>query len=86
MLDVGSGTEKKISEKERKYIHSVCRGIYAQRDLPKGYIITKEKLGIDFYLVIPCDDEQFSARDLDENIELHQSVKKDDPILYKKEK
>jgi N-acetylneuraminate synthase len=80
MIGGSSHEQREIKNKERKYVISVSRGAYALRDLPKGYKITKEKLGKDFTFAIPLQDGQFSARDIDKKIVLKKPVKKDSPI------
>lgn len=73
--------ERIFSIKEQEYIKSVSRGIYALRDLPKGYIIHTDGLGKDFYFAVPLLENQYSSHDIDERITLSTPVKKDNPIL-----
>jgi len=72
--------QRLITEKEQDYVYSVCRGMYAKRDLPKGFVITKDGLGSDFYLAIPLQSGQISERDLDSDITLTKDVAIDTPI------
>ncbi len=46
--------------RERDYLDSYVRGVYARRDLPAGQILTEE----DIYLAIPLQKGQISCREL----------------------
>ncbi len=72
-----------ISGKEREYVKSVSRGVYASVDLPAGQIISKDGINKDFYLAIPLQEGQLSSRDLgpDDKYETKKSVSKDDPVV-----
>ena len=80
---MGGSAEKQrtIPERERKYVESVSRGVYALRDLPKGHIIRRDGLGSDFKLAIPLQENQMSARDFGEEVALTTAVKKGQPVL-----
>tara|TARA_B100000745_G_scaffold290355_1_gene229219 strand:- start:17853 stop:18917 length:1065 start_codon:yes stop_codon:yes gene_type:complete len=80
MVGDGEGA-RNIPQKERDYIQSVSRGMYAKKDLEKGHVLTKESLDEDFYFAIPLEDNQYSARELGEEVTLKESVKKDQPIF-----
>jgi N-acetylneuraminate synthase len=53
-----------ISRRETEYLDGLVRGAYAKRDLPKGYVFTKEKFEQDFYLAIPLRKGQLSCREV----------------------
>ena len=74
-------SQRVIPEKEKEYISSVSRGIYATRELPAGFKITKENLNKDFYLAIPAQTGQRTSRDLNEVFTLNKKVGKDKPIM-----
>ncbi len=82
-----SGEEREgprpISGKEREYVKSVSRGIYALRDLPAEHVISKDGIDKDFYLAIPLQSGQLSSRDLgpDSEYKVKKSVLKDGPIM-----
>lgn len=77
-----SGQSKRIApEKEIKYLDALVRGVYAKRDLPKGYVIKHEKINEDVYLAIPLQKGQISCRELMSGEVLLQGVKKDHPIM-----
>ena len=80
MVGEGEG-EREIPQKERDYIQSVSRGMYAKKDLVKGQKLTKESLGEDFYFAIPLEENQYSARDIGEGVVLNKSVDKDQPVF-----
>ncbi len=71
-----------INERELAYVRSVSRGAYALRPLKKGHVITKEGLGKDFKLVIPLQENQISARDLNEPITLDRDIAEGAPIPF----
>lgn len=77
----GSPDTKRIApEKETQYLDALVRGVYAKRDLPKGYIISNEKLNEDIYLAVPLQKGQISCRELMSGEELLKSIKKNQPI------
>lgn len=77
----GSPDTKRIApEKETQYLDALVRGVYAKRDLPKGYIISQEKLDEDVYLAIPLQKGQISCRELMSGEGLLKSIKKNQPI------
>lgn len=82
MCGAPSELPREISDKEKEYVKSVSRGVYALRDMVKGYQISTSGLGIDFELAIPLKENQISVRDLGEEIFLEEDVKKGDPIQY----
>jgi N-acetylneuraminate synthase len=53
-----------ISKRETEYLDALVRGAYAKRDLPKGYVFSKEKFERDFYLAIPLRKGQLSCREV----------------------
>jgi N-acetylneuraminate synthase len=72
------GTQKRIcQQKEIQYLDSLVRGVYAQRDLPEGHVLTED----DVYLAIPLLQGQISCRELMRGEVLLQSVRKDDPLM-----
>ncbi len=81
MLGGDSVKQRKIPEKEKEYVKSVSRGAYALRDLKSGHEISKDGLGIDFKFAIPLQENQLSARDMDEPFKLSSHIKKGEPIL-----
>lgn len=80
MLGKNCNSVREMTDIESNYLQSVNRGVYALRDLEKGYEFTHEKLGKDFYLAIPLQEGQLSTRDIDVSICLNKQVKLDSPI------
>jgi N-acetylneuraminate synthase len=77
----GSSETKRIApEKEIQYLDALVRGIYAKRDLPKGYKISQEKIDEDIYLAVPLRKGQISCRELMTGEELLKPIKKNQPI------
>lgn len=78
----GSSQVKRIPpEKEIKYLDALVRGVYAKRNLPKGYILKQEKLEDDIYLAIPLQKAQISCRELMSGEVLMKAVAKDKPVM-----
>jgi sialic acid synthase SpsE len=78
----GSGESRRVfSEKEIRYLDNLVRGVYAKRDLPKGYVLTQDKLEEDVFLAIPLHKGQISCRELMAGEALLHEVKKDKPIM-----
>lgn len=74
----GSGTQKRIPPpRETEYLDSLVRGVYANRDLPEGHILSDE----DVYLAIPLQQGQISCRELMRGEVLLRPVLADQPIL-----
>lgn len=65
---------KRREAKEREYLNSLRRGVYAARDLPAGHILGRE----DVYFAIPCTGA--STSDVQMGIPLEKSLKQHDPI------
>jgi sialic acid synthase SpsE len=70
-----------IPQREKEYISSVSRGCYARRDLPQGYVVTKEGLDNDFYFAIPAIDGQYTSRDFDRDFVVKGDTLKDKPVM-----
>ncbi|MDP1573509.1 MAG: N-acetylneuraminate synthase family protein [Coxiellaceae bacterium] len=76
-----AGIQKRIpSEKETKYLDALVRGVYAKRDLPKGYKLNQSTMHDDIYTAIPLQKGQISCRELMSGETLLMDVKKDAAI------
>lgn len=76
------GTQKRRPpEKEIQYLDALVRGIYAKRDLPKGYKLTQQTMCNDIYAAIPLQSGQISCRELMAGEVLLTDIKKDAPIM-----
>ena len=74
------GSRRVISKKETEYLDALVRGAYARRDLPKGYVFSKEKFERDFYLAIPLRKGQLSCREVMNGETLISDLKADAPL------
>jgi N-acetylneuraminate synthase len=72
------GTEKRVPPaKEIQYLDSLVRGVYANKKLSKGQVLTNK----DFYLSIPLQKGQISCRELMNGETLLASIDSDQPIM-----
>ena len=79
MCGDSSGYRKTFSEKEREYLDSHIRGIYAAVDLDSGHILSRG----DIYLAVPLQKAQLSTREFsfsDKPLKMLRNCKKDAPI------
>jgi len=61
----GAGTQRRILPKrEIEYLDALVRGVYAKRDIPAGYVFSKDSFDDDFYLAIPLLKGQLSCREV----------------------
>ena len=61
----GSGTQRRVlSKREIEYLDALVRGVYAKRDIPSGYVFTKDSFDEDFYLAVPLLKGQLSCREI----------------------
>jgi sialic acid synthase SpsE len=75
------GIQKRIPpRKEIQYLDTLVRGIYAKRDLPKGYKLMHQNMDEDVYSAIPLQKGQISCRELMSGEVLLNDIKKDAPI------
>lgn len=82
MLGGPADSVRDMTEIEKRYLRSVNRGVYALRDLPTGHRFDYKKLGTDYYLAIPLQEEQVSSSELDLIKTLNKTIRKDQPISY----
>jgi sialic acid synthase SpsE len=77
-----SAESKRIpSDIEIKYLDALVRGVYAKKDLPKGFCITHEKMEELVYLAVPLQKGQISCRELMSGEVLLHDIKQDTPIM-----
>ena len=75
------GTQKRIPpKKEVEYLNALVRGVYAKRDLPKGYVVKNENFEGDFYMAIPLLKGQVSCREVMNGETLLEELKKDEML------
>jgi len=76
------GTAKRNPpEKEVRYLDALVRGVYAKRELPKGYIFNHDSFNDDFYMAIPLQKGQLSCREIKNGETLEQAISIDAPIM-----
>ena len=73
--------KRRNSEKEIKYLDALVRGIYAKKDIPKGYVVKKEEFEEYFYLAVPLHKGQLSVREIKNGEVFTSSVLKNEKIL-----
>jgi sialic acid synthase SpsE len=60
-----SRSERRILPKEEvEYLNALVRGVYAKHDIPSGYVFEKETFDKHFYMAIPLQKGQLSAREV----------------------
>lgn len=67
--------------KEKDFLDNYIRGVYANRDLAEGHVLTNESYGEDIYLAIPLQKGQISCRELMNGEKLLRNIPKDKPIM-----
>jgi N-acetylneuraminate synthase len=75
-----SNVKRNISIKEVKYLDALVRGVYAKRDIEKGYIFDSANFNQDFYLAVPLQKGQLSTREILNGEVLLVDVQKDKPL------
>ena len=73
--------KRRNSEREIKYLDALVRGIYAKKDIPKGYIVKNEEFEEYFYLAVPLHKGQLSVREIKNGEVFTHAVKKNEKIL-----
>jgi sialic acid synthase SpsE len=64
MCGGASNARRNVTEKERRYLDELVRGVYARRDLPQGYVFSSDTFDEDFYLAVPLHKGQLSCREV----------------------
>lgn len=66
------------SEKEKKELQSLQRGVFAKENLAKGMAVDRNK----FYFAFPCEEGQLLAGDISKyaNISMNSDIDKDKPV------
>lgn len=72
---------KTFSDKERLYLDTHIRGVYAAVDLHEGQVLSEK----DVYLAIPLQKKQLSTREVsfrNQTYKILKSCRKDDPVTF----
>ena len=75
-----SHSKRIISRKEVEYLDALVRGAYAKKDLPSGYVFSKDAFEKDFYLAIPLRKGQLSCREVMNGEKLTTEIKANEPL------
>ena len=78
ILQGPANTRRTITKSEKNYLDSLIRGIYAKRDLEKGYMFTKNSFKDDFFLSIPLHKGQLSCNEIINDAVLVKDIKKNE--------
>lgn len=78
MLEGPEYSRRSISKNERDYLDSLTRGIYAKKNIKKGYKFNKYSFENDFYLSIPLNKGQLSCNEIINDVTLTKNIKKDE--------
>jgi N-acetylneuraminate synthase len=73
--------KRRNSEKEIKYLDALVRGVYAKKNIAKGYIVKNEEFEEYFYLAVPLHKGQLSVREIKNGEVFTSNIKKDEKIL-----
>jgi N-acetylneuraminate synthase len=69
-----------VTSKEIQYLDALVRGIYAKRDLPKGYVVDNRTFAQDFQLAVPLRKGQLSTREVLNGLSLQSELKAGSPV------
>jgi len=70
-----SKSRRNITEKERRYLDELIRGVYARRDIEEGYTFSSDTFDEDFYLAIPLLKGQLSCQEIINGEKLLKSIR-----------
>jgi N-acetylneuraminate synthase len=73
--------KRRNSAREIKYLDALVRGIYAKKNIPKGYVVKNEEFEEYFYLAVPLHKGQLSVREIKNGEVFTTEVKKDEKIM-----
>lgn len=77
-----SGSKRRVlSSGEVEYLDALVRGVYARNDLPKGYVFQKDSFEKFFYMAVPLQKGQLSAREVLNGEVLVRDMKADAPLM-----
>jgi sialic acid synthase SpsE len=73
-------TRRIISKEETEYLDALVRGVYARRDLPKGYILDSSTFTNDFKLAVPLRKGQLSTREILNGLKVLHDISANSPV------
>ena len=78
----GSSTQKRrVHIKETKYLDVLVRGVYAKKNIEKGYEVKNSEFNKYFYLAVPLHKGQLSCREIKNGEIILNNIIKDKPIM-----
>ena len=66
---------------KRNDLEQLVRGVYAKKNIPKGYVVKNEDFEDYFYLAVPLHKGQLSVREVKNGEIFISEVKKDSKIM-----
>jgi N-acetylneuraminate synthase len=75
-----SDSKRIIPKEETEYLNALVRGVYAKRNLERGYIFDSNSFAQDFRLAVPLRKGQLSTREVVNGLELNKDIKANDPL------
>jgi N-acetylneuraminate synthase len=77
-----SSTKRRVlSSGEVEYLDALVRGVYARNDLLKGYVFQKDSFEKNFYMAVPLQKGQLSAREVLNGEVLVRDMKANAPLM-----
>lgn len=77
----GSADARRVlPQREIEYLDALVRGVYAQRDLEPGYVLSSKSFKNDLYLAIPLQKGQLSCREVMNGERLVKPISADEPL------
>ena len=70
-----------LPSREISYLDKLARGIYARRELPRGYRLRPETFEHDFYMAVPLQKGQLSTRELLAGLSLKAGIAGDAALM-----
>lgn len=73
--------KRRVQKKETEYLDVMVRGVYAKKNIKKGYEIKNSQFNEYFYLAVPLHKGQLSCREIKNGEILLNNISKDSPIM-----
>ncbi len=74
-------TKRIITDKEIQYLDELVRGVYAKKDIKKGYKFSNDSFERDFFMSVPLQKGQLSCREILNGEELTKDIKVNEPLM-----
>jgi N-acetylneuraminate synthase len=73
-------SRRNVTERERRYLEELIRGVYTRKELQAGYTFSSQTFDEDFYLAIPLHKGQLSCREVINGEKLTADIGKDEML------